>query len=295
MPNMSLYPSYIAYTIILIGSSIIACLLLIRIWVLRSTPGAYGMMISVASVAEWSLAYVMEIIQTDMAEKIFWAKMEFLGISFVAVGIFIFAMYYSGRGASLTFLRAILLLTPAILGFILALTNELHHQIWTAVRFSNGLPFGPLDVTHGVGFFVLTAFLYSLILLTTISFFQIAIRGQGLYSYQARVMLAGMFFPWAANIIYISGLSPFPSIDLTPLALTFANVAISISFLRYRFNSTAITSKGTALTFSSWCFAAPPRWISPAFPLDSWTLPSGVVIFMCWSVRNTVTRLRICS
>ena len=48
-------------------------------------------------------------------------------------------------------------------------------------------------------------------------------------------MLAGMFFPWAANIIYISGVSPFPSIDLTPLALTFANVAISVSFLRYRF------------------------------------------------------------
>lgn len=235
MLQMLLYSSYIAYTVILIGSSLIASLLLIRIWALRSTPGAYGMMISVASVAEWSLAYVMEIIRTDMAEKIFWAKMEFLGISFVAVGIFIFAMYYSGRGASLTYPRFILLLTPAILGFILALTNELHHQIWTDVRFTNGLAFGPLDVTHGLGFFVLTAYIYALILLTTISFFQIAIRGQGLYSHQARVMLAGMFFPWAANIIYISGVSPFPSIDLTPLALTFANVAISVSFLRYRF------------------------------------------------------------
>jgi signal transduction histidine kinase len=235
MLNMSLYSTYVGYTIILIGSTIIACLLLIRIWALRSTPGAYGLMISVASVAEWSLTYIMEITQTNMADKIFWAKMEYIGISFVVVGIFIFAMYYSGRGASLTFLRSILLLTPAILGFILALTNESHHLIWTDIRFTNGLPFGPLDTTHGVGFFVLTAFLYALILLTTISFFQIAIRGQGLYNYQARVMLAGMFFPWAANIIYISGLSPFPTIDLTPLALTFANVAISISFLRYRF------------------------------------------------------------
>ena len=232
---MSLYPSYIAYIIILIGSSIIACLLLFRIWTLRSTPGAYGLMISVACVAEWSLTYAMEIIRADMAEKIFWAKMEFLGISFVAVGMFIFAMYFSGRGASLTYPRAVILLTPALLGFLLALTNELHHQIWTDIRFTNDLPFGPLDLTHGFSFFVLTAYIYALILLTTVSFFQIAVGGQGLYSYQARVMLAGMFFPWAANIIYISGLSPFPSIDLTPLALTFANVAISVSFLRYRF------------------------------------------------------------
>ena len=232
---MSLYSSYIAYVIILVGSAIIACLLLFRIWALRATPGAYGLMISVACVAEWSLTYAMEIIRTDMAEKIFWAKMEYIGIPFVAVGIFIFAMYFSGRGAWLTFPRLILLLTPALLGFLLALTNESHHQIWTNIRFTNDLPFGPLDVTHGVGLLILTAYLYILILLAMISFLQIAIRGQGLYSYQAGIMLAGMLFPWAANIIYISGLSPFPSIDLTPLALTFANVAISVSFLRYRF------------------------------------------------------------
>ena len=130
---------------------------------------------------------------------------------------------------------AIFLLTPAILGFILALTNELHHQIWTNIRFTNGLPFGPLALTHGLGFFLLTAYLYVLLLLTTISFLQTALRTHGLSSYQAWIMLAGMFFPWVANLIYIGGLSPFPTIDLTPLALTFANVAISISFLRYRF------------------------------------------------------------
>jgi len=235
MPNMSLYSSYIAYVIILIGSTIIACLLLFRILALRSTPGAYGLMISVASVAEWSLTYVMEIIQTSLADKIFWAKMEFLGISFVAVGMFIFAMHFSGRGAWLTYPRAIPLLMPALLGFILALTNDSHHQIWTDIRFTNNLPFGPLTLTHGLTFFILTAYIYVLLLLTTISFLQIAIRGQGLYNYQARIMLAGMFLPWAANLIYIGGLSPFPSIDLTPFALTFANVAISISFLRYRF------------------------------------------------------------
>ncbi len=232
---MHLYPSYIAYVIILIGSSVIACLLLIRIWALRSTPGAYGLAISVASVAEWSLTYAMEIVRTDMAQKIFWAKMEFIGISFVAVGMFIFAMHFSGRGTWITYPRAILLLMPALLGFILALTNDSHHQIWTNIRFTNGLPFGPLALTHGLGFFILTAYLYVLLLLTTISFLQTALRTQGLSSYQAWIMLAGMFFPWAANLIYIGGLTPFPAIDLTPLALTFANVAISISFLRYRF------------------------------------------------------------
>src|ERR1700690_3977333 len=232
---MSLYSSYIAYIFILIGSTLIAFLLLIRIWMLRSTPGAYGLILSVACVAEWSLTYIMEIVQPNLADKILWAKMEFIGISFVAVGMFIFAMYFSGRGNLLTYPRAIILLTPALLGFILALGNESTHQIWTDIRFSNDLPFGPLALTHGTGFYFLTAYIYTLLLLTSISFLQVALRGNSLYNYQARVMLAGMVFPWAANIIYISRISPLPNIDLTPLALTFANVAISVSFLRYRF------------------------------------------------------------
>jgi signal transduction histidine kinase len=44
-----------------------------------------------------------------------------------------------------------------------------------------------------------------------------------------------MAFPWLANFMYITGLNPFPSLDLTPIALTLANLFLSISFLRYRF------------------------------------------------------------
>jgi len=35
--------------------------------------------------------------------------------------------------------------------------------------------------------------------------------------------------------MYITGLNPFPSLDLTPIALTLANLFLSISLLRYRF------------------------------------------------------------
>ena len=47
-------------------------------------------------------------------------------------------------------------------------------------------------------------------------------------------MLVGMLIPWVANIIYVTNWNPFPQLDLTPLALTLANLALSISFLRFR-------------------------------------------------------------
>ena len=232
---MEIYPYYIGYIIILLVSSLIGFLLLIRIWGLRSVPGAYGLMLAVGSVIEWSLTYVMEIFSTDMAEKILWGKLEFFGISYVTLGMFIFAMHYSGRGDWLTSKRTALLAAIASIGFIAALTNEWHHQIWSEIQFTNGLPFGPLDLKHGTLFFFFVAFLYVLIMVITIIFFQITTRGQSLYRSQARIMLIGMSFPWLANLLYVAGWAPFPALDLTPLALTLTITALSTGFLRYNF------------------------------------------------------------
>lgn len=198
-------------------------------------PGAYGLMLSVGCAVEWSLTYILEIIRTDMAEKILWGKLEYFGISYVTLGMFIFTMHYSGHGNWLTNTRKILLSIFAGLCLLAVLTNEWHGQIWSKIQFTNGLPFGPLDFSHGSTFLFIVAFQYILITIITILFFQITMRGKSLYQSQARIMLAGMAFPWLANIMYITGLNPLPSLDLTPIALTLTNLFLSISFLRYRF------------------------------------------------------------
>lgn len=232
---MVAYPYYIAYIIMLLAGSLIGFLLLIRIWKLRVEPGVYGLILSVGCAMEWSLTYVLEIIRANMAEKILWAKLEYFGISYVTLGIFIFTMHYSGQGKWLTNTRKTLLTLFASLSLVAALTNEWHGQIWSHIQFTNGMAFGPLAVTHGQFFIPVVIFQYSLIAATTLLFFQIARRGQSLYRSQARIMLAGMVFPWAANIMYITGLNPLPTLDLTPIALSLTNLFLSISFLRYRF------------------------------------------------------------
>jgi signal transduction histidine kinase len=232
---MEMYPYYIGYIIILLASCTIGLLLLIRIWGLRSIPGTYGLMLAVGCVTEWSLAYTMEIFSVGMAEKILWAKLQYLGISYVALGMFIFTMHYSGHGDWLTRTRTTVLVLIASIGLIFAVTNEWHHLIWTNIQYTNALPFGPLDLQHGSLFYFVVIFEYILVAIITILFFQIATRSHSLYQSQSRIMLTGMAFPWAANFMYIAGLNPLPSLDLTPIALTLANLFLSISFLRYRF------------------------------------------------------------
>jgi PAS domain S-box-containing protein len=232
---MELYPYYIGYIVILLAGSLMGILLLMRIWGVRIIPGAYGLMLAVGCVVEWSLTYAMEIFSTNLAEKILWAKLEFFGISYVTLGMFIFTMHYSGHGSWLTRTRTALLAIIASLNFMFALTNEWHHQIWTSIELTNGLPFGPLNLQHGTMFNVLVIFQYVLITAVTVLFFQIAGRSQSLYRSQSRIMLIGMSFPWLANFMYVTRLNPYPFLDLTPIALTLTNLFISISFLRYRF------------------------------------------------------------
>ena len=232
---MEMYPYYIGYIIILLASSLIGFLLLIRVWELRAIPGTYGLMLAIGCAIEWSLTYTMEIYSTNLADKIMWAKLEYFGISFVVLGMFIFSMHYSGHGSWLTPKRTALLASFAGLGFIFALTNEWHHLIWPAIQFANNLSFGPLEISHGIVFYLLVIFQYVLLTTVTILLFQITARAQSLYQNQSRFMLAGMIFPWAANFMYITNLNPYPSLDLTPIALTISNIFLAISFLRYRF------------------------------------------------------------
>ncbi len=224
---------YIGYIITLLTSSAVGFLLIVRIWGFRSVPGSYGLLLAMLSGIVWSLTYILEISATEIATKLIWAKLEYLGIAFLAPGVFLFAMYYSGHGKWLTPGKVWSLLTISAVGFIAALTNELHKIIWVKIQLANGSTFEPLILTHGMGFYFFVAYQYALILISTYIFFQITIHGQNIYRNQSRIMLAGMLFPWLANIIYVTNLNPFPQIDLTPLALTLANIALSISFLRY--------------------------------------------------------------
>ncbi len=232
---METYPPYLAYLIVLLGSTIISGLLLVRVWSLRKTPGAYGLMLAFISVAIWSTAYILEISRINLAEKILWAKVEYIGISFVSYGAFVFVLNFTGSSTWLTRLRAALISVPAFVCILLVWTNDLHYWIWSEINFTNNTPFGPLSLTHGTAFFLVVLYEYVLIIFTTLALLRIILNENSFYKAQARIMLWGMAFPWAANIIYISGWNPFDSLDLTPIALTLTNIAMSISFLRYRF------------------------------------------------------------
>lgn len=228
-------PAQAILSITILGTGIvISFLLLLNLWRHRSKPGASWLFLSILCTFLWSVGYLLEIVPADLDVKIFWGKFQFIGIGFVTLGIFGFGMMYTRRGQWLTRARLILLSILPLLTILAAYTNESHGGIWTEIRLQGEGGFLPLDLTHGLWFWIHTAYSYILLVSVTGFLIQSATSRRNLFRTQGRIMLAGILVPWISNVFYIFRISPIPNLDFTPIAFIVTNLAFSIGLYRYR-------------------------------------------------------------
>lgn len=228
---MDLY--YYLYIIFLAIGIAISLFLAFHLWKIRKTPGAINLLFAIFCVAFWSFASIFEIALTDYALKLVATKAEYLGISFLALSIFSFALAYSGRSKWLTRNRfALFSIIPTVTLF-LAITNDWHHLLWSKVNMPLGSLIGPVSVGPGPWYIVNVAYQYALLLISTFFFIQIAINRHKLYRTQAIIILIGMVISWAGNIVYLLKLGPVPGLDWTPLTFTFSIIVFEIGFTRF--------------------------------------------------------------
>jgi PAS domain S-box-containing protein len=186
------------------------------------------------AVVVWSLGHVLELGSTDLLTKGFWTKIEFLGVTFVPVLWLAFALQHTGREKWLTTRNLVLLAIEPLVTLLLHLTNEVHGLIARDVRLDTSGSFPVLDFTYSAGFWVYAAYSYLLLLLGTFLLLQALIRSPRLYRGQAGTVLIAALAPWVGNVLYISGLSPFPYLDLTPFAFTITGLAVAWGLFRFR-------------------------------------------------------------
>jgi len=225
---------YNPYVLPLIITAAISAALAFAAWRRRPAPSATALAWLMLAVTEWSLGYALELGSADLATEVFWAKVEYLGIVIVPVTWLALALQYTGRERWLTRRNVALLAIVPLLTLMLVWTNDLHGLIWSNIRQDTSGSFLVLDLTYGAGFWVNFAYSYLLIMLGTVLFLQALVRSPYLYRGQAGALLIGALAPWVGNALYISGLSPFPHLDLTPLAFTLTGLMMLWGLLRFR-------------------------------------------------------------
>ena len=224
------YYLYIILLAIGIAVSLFVAFLLLKI---RRTPGTYNLLFALFCVASWSFANILEVALEDDTLKLAAAKAEYFGISFLALSIFSFALVYVGRANWLTRGRLALFSIIPTVTFLLAITNDWHHLLWSYVDMPQGSLIGPVSVGGGPWYYFNVAYQYALLLISTFIFIQILIKSHRLFRSQAIIILAGMMVSWVGNILYMLKLGPAPGLDWTPLSFTFSIVIFGIGFTRF--------------------------------------------------------------
>ena len=225
---------YTTYNLPLIAAVLISGFVAIYSWRHRATHGAIALAVLALALAEWAFTYGLEIAGADLQTKLFWAKLEYLGIVTVPLSWMIFAFDYANQGGRLTRRVLALLCAIPVLTFLLVSTTEIHGLVWRDLHVEQGVGFSVLGLTHGPWFWVHIAYSYILLLVGAIIVLRSIGRMQGVYRGQAAALIVAVIAPWVGNVIYLGGLSPIPLLDPTPFAFTITVVAVSWGIFGFR-------------------------------------------------------------
>ncbi|MBN1979747.1 MAG: GAF domain-containing protein [Anaerolineae bacterium] len=187
------------------------------------------------AVSVWSLSYALELSSDSLAGKLFWSKVEYLGITTVPPLWLAFALQYTGREKWLTRRNRLLLSIEPVVTLLLVWTNEFHRQIWQSTELRTSGSFPMLNIIeYGAFFWLHAAYSYVLLALGTWLLARAFIGSSRLYRRQVAILLVGLLAPWVGNALYISRLGPFPGLDLTPFGYTLTGLAVIWGLFRFR-------------------------------------------------------------
>lgn len=185
-----------------------------------------------AAISIWAFGYLLELSSPQLSSKIFWAKVQYLGIASAPVIWLLFSLNFAKRQDYVSLIIRRLLLLHPMLVILLTWTNESHHLIWqtTQIRYVHG--YGILDATYGPAFWLHVFITYTMFLGSTVLLVDALRRAVQVFRRQVLALILASVTPLLGNIIYVSGI--FRDIDLAPVAFTISVIIILWGFFRYQ-------------------------------------------------------------
>ena len=222
------------YTAAQLATGAVAIIVSIHAWRRRNSRGGWPLFFLFLAVSEWAIANGLEAAAIPLELKVFWSKVSYLGSQVTSPLLLLFVLQYTGKGRKISIITtAFLFLVPLIIIY-LAGTNEVHGLIW--VDFLPG-PAGTnsLIYRHGPAYWASIAYIFSLIAYSNTLLIANAIRTQRNFRRQSQNIILASFIPWVGAVAYVSGLNPFPGLDIVSISFFFNGLLILYSVSSSRF------------------------------------------------------------
>lgn len=198
------------------------------VWKRRLALGGFILFWVMVSIQVWTIAAAAEAAMQTLELKIFWSKIQYLGIVSVGPLMLVFTLLYTHRHRLVTSRNALALSVVPVLTLMLVWTNEYHHLFW--VDFKPHSYFGNLlyDYEHGPVFWAHLAYAYSCILLSAALLILEYQHSTNTYRRQYGSFILATLFPLLGNMVDIFNLNPLPGLDIS--ALSFAATSLFIAY-----------------------------------------------------------------
>lgn len=224
---------YTPYIIPLFIAALVSTILALLFWRRRSLRGGIPLVYFATGASLWCFAYALELAGADLTTKLFWIKVQYLGITTIPLCWLIFALQYTRRWQPVRPYLPLLLLIP-LATIIAAWLEPEANLLYKTVTIDQTAEFPSLIVTYGPIFFIHLAQSYLALLVSTIFLLQTAARAPRPYKRQVRGLFLAAAFPWLGNGIYLSGLLPIPNLDLTPFTFVLTAIFLAWNLTRLR-------------------------------------------------------------
>ena len=183
-------------------------------------------------VSVWAIAYAFEFATYDLQTKIFWSKLSYFGIAFLPVLYFLFTTAFSQKNKLINTRNIILLSIVPVLTIGLILTNDTHKLVWKDVTLDPVL--NVAHYHHGVWFWVYWGYAMILFVSGLYNLVHSIFKFTAYYKSQITILLFASVIPIVGNIMYVSGLNPFPGFDWTPVSFVLTGLIVAFGIARYK-------------------------------------------------------------
>jgi len=225
---------YSPYVPPLIAATLIAVWAMLYMWPHRKKRGTPMLIMLAAGIFVWTLGYALEIAGADLATKVFWGKMQYLGIATLPLAWVFFTILYTIPSYRLTQRNMVWAILPGLVSLvtlILVATTEQHGLIWKSYKVQQYAGFSALGIEHGPLFTVYWVYAMLMMVGGTVMLVRSLARTRGAFRGQRALFFLAALAPLSGSVIYVIFKS---DLDLTPFGFTVSLAAFAWASFGFR-------------------------------------------------------------
>ncbi len=237
---------YTPYAGILWASAFLSAFVALLISRKPRTAGSDSLILLMSAVFVWSMAAGLEAASIGLAQKITWAKVEYLGIVTAPSLFYIFSYDYSHRREWPRVRNLILLSIFPLIVMLVVLTNDYHHLIWTSFTVSTTEP-NTVIYGHGIGYYLMNVYNYFMVAGGLFTLARAWKRFPPPYRRQINYLLIAAVIPLVIGGVYLFAKLPFAGLDIPPISFLATSIVLTIGIFRNQLFDTIPVSRDTLI------------------------------------------------